>query len=101
MVRVVRRAVGPDRLAIVSDAIAALGMPPGRHSLAGRLVDCDETSARLPNGILAGSVIGLDEGVRNLARFSGCSTEDALRGATVVPARLLGLEWPPPGALPQ
>jgi N-acetylglucosamine-6-phosphate deacetylase len=94
MISLVRRFVGADRLAIVTDAIAALGMPPGRHRLAGRVVDCDETSARLPNGVLAGSVIGLDAAVRNLATFAGLSMDDARFAATVVPARLLGLEWP-------
>jgi N-acetylglucosamine-6-phosphate deacetylase len=96
MVRLVHRAIGADRLAVVTDAIAALGMPPGRHSLAGRLVECDETSARLPDGTLAGSVIGLDAAVANLAEFTGVAPEDARRAATVVPARLLGLPWPLP-----
>ena len=96
LVRLVRRTVGPDRLAVVTDAIAALGMPPGRHSLAGRMVDCDETSARLPNGVLAGSVIGLDTAVRNLSAFTGASADDARLATTVVPARLLGLSWPLP-----
>ena len=92
VVSLVRRAVGGDRLAIVTDAIAALGMPPGVHRLAGRAVDCDETSARLPNGVLAGSVLGLDQAVRNLAAFAGCSHDEALRAVTVVPARLLGVD---------
>ena len=89
LVAIVRRAVGSDRLAIVTDAIAALGVAPGRHRLAGRLVDCDETSARLPNGTLAGSVIGLEQGVRNLAAFTGCSMEEARLAVTAAPERLL------------
>lgn len=96
LVSIVRRAVGLDRLAIVTDAIAALGMGPGQHRLAGRLVECDETSARLPNGTLAGSVIGLEQGVRNLATFTGCSMEEARLAVTAVPERLLGV----PGATP-
>lgn len=94
LVSIVRRAVGPARLAIVTDAIAALGVPPGRHSLAGRLVDCDETSARLPDGTLAGSVIGLEQAVRNLATFTGCSLEDARLAVTAVPERVLASEDP-------
>ena len=90
----VRRRVGPARLAVVSDAIEALGMPPGRHKLAGREVIVDESSARLENGVLAGCVIGLEECVANLARFAAISIEEARRAATVVPAWLLGLSWP-------
>jgi N-acetylglucosamine-6-phosphate deacetylase len=91
LISIVRRAVGPERLAVVSDAIAALGVGPGRHHLAGREIEVDETSARLPNGILAGCIIGIDEAVRNLAAFTGCSLEEARLAATRVPERLLGL----------
>lgn len=90
LVAVVRRAVGADRLAVVSDAIAALGMPPGAYRLAGRDVVVDESSARLPNGVLAGCVIGLDEAIQNLATFAGIDAAEAVRAATLVPARLLG-----------
>lgn len=92
MVGIVRRTVGPDRLAIVSDAIAALGMAPGQYRLANRDVLYDGNSARLPGRGLAGSVISLDDGVRKLATFAGVPVEDAALAATAVPARLLGLE---------
>jgi N-acetylglucosamine-6-phosphate deacetylase len=96
LIALVRRTVGPGRLAVVTDAIAALGVAPGRHSLAGREVLVDETACRLPDGTLAGSVLGLDRAVRNLADFTGCSMEEARLAATTVPARLLGLDWPLP-----
>jgi N-acetylglucosamine-6-phosphate deacetylase len=92
VVALVRRLVGPDRLSIVTDAIAALGMTPGRYRLAGQDVMVDETSARLADGRLAGAVIPMDAAVRNLRHFTGCSLEDAVGAVTEVPARLLGLE---------
>jgi N-acetylglucosamine-6-phosphate deacetylase len=95
MVALVRRWVGAGRLAIVTDAMAALGMPPGAYRLAGRDCIVDESSARLPGGGLAGSVIGLVTGVANLAKFAGITAEEAALAATVVPARLLGLEAMP------
>lgn len=91
MVGIVRRAVGADRLAVVSDTIAALGMAPGQYRLANRDVTYDGGSARLPGGGLAGSVIALDAAVRNLAAFAGVALADAALAATAVPARLLGL----------
>ena len=94
LVALVRRTVGPERLAVVTDAIAALGMAPGGHRLAGRDVIVDETSCRLPDGTLAGSLLGLDAAVRNLAEFAGCSIEEARLATTTVPAKLLGLDWP-------
>lgn len=94
LVAIVRRAVGPDRLAIVTDAIAALGIGPGSHRLAGRQIECDDTSARLPDGTLAGSVIGLEQGVRNLAAFTGCSLDEARLAVTAVPERVLARRDP-------
>lgn len=87
----VRRVVGPDRLAIVTDAVAGLGMPPGTYTLAGRECVVDADSARLPGGGLAGSVLRMDRAVRNLAAFAQIPEADAALAATVVPSRLLGL----------
>jgi N-acetylglucosamine-6-phosphate deacetylase len=91
LVALVRRAVGASRLAVVTDAIAALGMSPGWYRLANRDVLVDATSARLASGVFAGSLLAMDQGIRNLAAFAGLELDDALLAATAVPARLLGL----------
>ena len=85
------RAAGPGRIALVTDAMAAAGMGPGRAELAGRAVEVDEVSARLPDGTLAGSILTLDQAVRNAAIWSRLGAEAALRMASEVPARALGL----------
>lgn len=91
MVAIVRRAVGANRLAVISDTMAALGMAPGPYRLAGRDCMFDGGAVRLEDGGLAGSVIALDAAVRNLAAFAGIPIADATLAATAVPARLLGL----------
>jgi N-acetylglucosamine-6-phosphate deacetylase len=85
------RICGPDRFSVVTDAMAALGMPHGTFRLGARDVTVDETGCRLPDGLLAGSNLRLDEGVRNLAAATGRGVEMAVAAATTVPARLLGL----------
>jgi N-acetylglucosamine-6-phosphate deacetylase len=85
------RIAGPDRFSIVTDAMGALGMPYGTFQLGGREVTVDETGCRLPDGLLAGSNLRLDEGVQNLAAATGRGVETAVAAATTVPARLLGL----------
>jgi N-acetylglucosamine-6-phosphate deacetylase len=92
IVELVQRIAGPDRLALVTDAIAALGMGPGRYRLGSRLITCDEDSARLDDGVLAGSLLTLDSAVRNLVAFAECSIEDAIAAVTRVPARLRGVD---------
>jgi N-acetylglucosamine-6-phosphate deacetylase len=52
----------------------------------------EATLARLPDGTLAGSVLTLDEAVRNAVSLGGASVADALRMASEVPARVLGLD---------
>jgi N-acetylglucosamine-6-phosphate deacetylase len=85
------KAKGPGRVNLVTDAIAALGMPPGRYRLGDFEVMTDGTSARLADGRLAGSVLALDQAVRNLIAFTGCSLAEAIGTVTATPAALLGL----------
>lgn len=81
-----------QRLNLVTDAMEALGMPPGTYKLGDFEVIVDETSARLADGTLAGSILTLDAALRNLMRFTGCSLQDALGTVTTTPARLLHIE---------
>ena len=92
MIDLVWKLLGSDRLSMVTDCMAALGMGPGRHLLGDFEVVVDGTSARLPDGVLAGSIMSLDQGLRNLIAQTGCAVEAALATVTTIPARLLGLE---------
>ncbi len=91
MIALVWRALGPDRLSLVTDAMAALGMGPGKHMLGEYEVFVDAASARLADGVLAGSILSLDAALRNLTRITGCALADALATVTTTPATLLGL----------
>jgi N-acetylglucosamine-6-phosphate deacetylase len=82
---------GPKRLNVVTDAMAALGMPPGRYMLGDQEVTVTERDARLPSGTLAGSVLTMDEALRKLLRYTGCSLAEALATMTSTPADLLGI----------
>src|SRR5689334_3764813 len=86
------QANGPARFNLVTDAMGALGMPPGPYRLGDWEVIVDGRSARLADGRLAGSVLSLDEAVRNLIAFTGCPLEAALAAVTTVPAAVLGLQ---------
>jgi N-acetylglucosamine-6-phosphate deacetylase len=91
-VAVAWKAKGPDHLMLVTDALAAAGMPHGRYRIGDISVDSGPSGARNESGGLAGSVLTLDEAVRNLVAFTGCSVPEALGAVTRVPARLLGLD---------
>ena len=92
VIKLVWRALGGDRLALVTDATAALGMPPGRYRLGDGEVMVDATSCRLADGALAGSILSPDQALRNLIAIAGCTLVEALPTVTTTPARAIGLE---------
>jgi len=91
IVSLVWKIKGARRLSLVTDAMAALAISPGRYVLGDFAVTVDANSARLDDGRLAGSILSLDQAVRNLIDFAGCSLSEALSTVTTVPAELLGL----------
>ena len=80
-----------ERICLITDCMEAGGLPDGRYALGGQPVEVKERTARLLDGTLAGSVLKLNEGVRNMARFGEVTLAEALMMATENPARLLGL----------
>lgn len=90
MVGLAFRMLGPDRMCLVTDAIAAAGAPPGEYRLATRKVYSDGDVPRLGSGAIAGSVLTMDVAFRNILAFTGCTVPEAARMTSTSPARLLG-----------
>lgn len=80
----------PGRVALVTDAVAAAGMPPGSYELGGQQIRLspDEPLARNLDGTIAGATLFLDQAVRNLGRI-GRDIAEALSAASTVPADVL------------
>lgn len=81
---------GVDSVLLVSDGIAATGMPDGNYRLGNFEVTVKNGVCRNSEGRLAGSTLTLDRAVRNLVAL-GVSLQDAIRMATILPARRLGI----------
>jgi N-acetylglucosamine-6-phosphate deacetylase len=92
MVKLAWLCLGAKRLTLVTDAMAAMGMPDGRYSIADQTVVVDTKTVRLEDGTLAGSALSLDQAIRNLIAFCGCSPAEALRSASTTPLEVLGLD---------
>jgi N-acetylglucosamine-6-phosphate deacetylase len=90
MVGLAFRMLGPDRLCLVTDAIAAAGMEDGAYRLATRTVYVDGGIPKLGSGSLAGSVLTMREAFKNVLAFTGCTIPEAARMASTSPARLIG-----------
>lgn len=83
-------AAAPDRVVLVTDAVAAAAMPPGTYVLAGEPAEVSDEGEppRRPDGTLAGSSLTLDAAVRNVVGI-GVTVADALVAATRTPADAL------------
>ena len=91
MVGLAFRMLGPDRIHLVTDAIAAAGMGEGEYPLATRRTyRGGDGVPRLEDGTIAGSVLTMGEAFRNILAFTGCTLPEAARMASTVPARLVG-----------
>jgi N-acetylglucosamine-6-phosphate deacetylase len=82
--------LGPDRVCLTTDAIAAAGMGDGEFHLATLSVFMDGGVPRLGSGAIAGSVLTMNEAFRNILAFTGCTIPEAARMASTTPARLIG-----------
>jgi N-acetylglucosamine-6-phosphate deacetylase len=107
-IRLAARAARPGRLVLVSDAMAAAGMPDGRYQLGSKRVTVAGGVARLledpvgpggdlgqpggaaPAGAIAGSTATLADVVRH-AIAAGLPVPDVAAAASTTPARVLGL----------
>lgn len=86
-------ATAERRAVLVTDAMAAAGAPDGRYRLGPLDVDVVDGVARLvEGGAIAGSTLTLDAAVRYAVTEAGVPVADAVRAATLAPARVLRLD---------
>jgi N-acetylglucosamine-6-phosphate deacetylase len=88
MLKLVFRAKGEGRVALVSDAMPAAGLADGHYAVWGETLAVSGGAARNAAGALAGSTALLDDCVKGLAR-AGLPEEVAIRSASAVPRRIL------------
>ncbi len=91
IVQLFLKAKGPEAAVLITDAIAATGMPDGRYRLGSLEVDVKDGRC-LSGGKLAGSVLTMDRAVRNVMQFAQWDLQQTLRLATANPARVAGLK---------
>ena len=81
---------GRERTVLITDGLSATGMPEGRYRLG--LLDVDVRGGHCTAGDrLAGSVLTLDQGIRNLLQYAHVDLQQAVQAATLNPARVVGM----------
>ncbi len=91
MVKFAYDTISSDRMIMITDAMRAQGLPDGQYDLGGQEVHVTGNEARLADGTLAGSVLTMDQAVRNMLEFTGCGWTDIVKMSSYNPAAELGI----------
>jgi N-acetylglucosamine-6-phosphate deacetylase len=91
-VRAAFMAKGADRIALVTDAMPTVGASLDRFELVGRTIKLTDGRLTTEEGTLAGAHLDMASAVRNAVTLAAIPLEDALRAASLTPARFLGLD---------
>ncbi|ADU31937.1 N-acetylglucosamine-6-phosphate deacetylase [Evansella cellulosilytica] len=91
MVHLIYKNVGVDRIMLVTDSIRAKCMQPGKYELGGQQVVVDDEVAALADGRLAGSILKLIDGAKNMVEYSGASIEELVKMTALNPAKQLNI----------
>ena len=97
LLRFALKMLGVDRVALVTDCMRALDLPPGEYLFGaadgGEPVLSDGSVGLMPDGkSLASSVRGMDFMVRHMHQAAGVDLPTAVRMASLTPAKVLGLD---------
>lgn len=82
---------GPAKTVLVSDSIKPAGLPDGEYTYRGRHMVLRDGLVRLPDGVIAGSSIRLNDAVRVMVEEANFSVSEAVQMASHSPARVLRL----------
>ena len=78
---------------LITDSMSATAMDDGEYALAGSDVIVKDGRAVNKEGVLAGSTLTLFKAVCNIMKFCGINLEEALKFATVNPAKMVGADF--------
>ncbi|RFU63276.1 N-acetylglucosamine-6-phosphate deacetylase [Bacillus sp. V59.32b] len=91
MVKLVYNQKGPGGLLLITDAMRAKCLKNGTYDLGGQDVIVRDDKAFLHDGTLAGSILKMDQAVKNMLSFTDCSLESVIEMASVNPAKQLNV----------
>ncbi|WP_252312569.1 N-acetylglucosamine-6-phosphate deacetylase [Sinobaca sp. H24] len=91
MVNLAYRLKGAAATLLITDSLRAKGLPDGKYDLGGQEVTVKGNKPYLEDGTIAGSVLPMNEAVKNMTAFSGCSLQEAVWMASWNPASLAGV----------
>ena len=85
------RAIGAERLMLVTDAMPTVGASAETFMLSDQMIVARDGACYAPDGTLAGSDLNMAQSVRNALAMMGVDVAIASRMASATPAAFLGL----------
>lgn len=89
--RILLKGKGLDQIVLVTDSMCACMLEDGEYELGGQPVVVKDQTAKLKNGVIAGSVLTMNRGVKHFMENTRLPLPEALRAVTVNPAKTLGV----------
>ncbi len=80
-----------EHLVLITDCLRSCGMPDGEYELGGQKFVLKGIECRLLDGTIAGSVLKLNQGVRNFRDYASVSMHEAVRAASLNAAASIGV----------
>ena len=107
LIKLIIKVKGPDKVSVITDAMATAGLGQGRYSIGGLDViveanvpeefeipeeEGNYVAKLLTRDSFAGSVATIGKCVRNMVKFVGLSIQDVVKMATINPAKVIGVD---------
>ncbi|MCL1695000.1 N-acetylglucosamine-6-phosphate deacetylase [Lysinibacillus sp. BPa_S21] len=90
-VRLAYRLKGAEGIILITDAMRAKGLHYGDYDLGGQTVHVSKDGAHLSNGALAGSVLTMEQAVKNMKAITNCSLQEIVAMSSTNAAKQLQL----------
>jgi N-acetylglucosamine-6-phosphate deacetylase len=92
MLRIMVKILGIERTIVVTDALAAAGIGDATFEFAGQPAQVVRGVARLEDGTITGSILTMDQALRNILQMTGVTLPQAASMLTWNPARSIHVD---------
>ena len=90
--RILYRCLGAERIVLITDAMPGAGLPDGKYELLDQVVTVKDGKATLPDGTIGGSTVTMEGCLRTLVQLAGVPMHEAVRMASLNPAKVIKLD---------
>ncbi|MEJ8766683.1 N-acetylglucosamine-6-phosphate deacetylase [Oceanobacillus sp. HCA-5259] len=91
MLQLIYNKMGSERIILITDAMRAKGLPDGDYELGGQPVKVKNDRAVLEDGTLAGSILKMHDGAKQMLQLEGVKLRNIVEMASVNPAKQIGI----------